>query len=422
MKNNYYIDYLDYATVPSQNVNRQLLRFRFDLLLFADQNLYMSVPSCVKLQSTTDILVQIDDYWRNSVIKLQLDKKHKKSPRRYFTNRMQKLEKSIPEEKLMEHFEFSAYRNSRTANFYSGYIQAVFPNGKAKDVFVDKLHDTDRLFRTSVQSNIERFSGSNYDLISKYIDLMDLIKLQGMLNDVYTAAEKASFFQRAIILESQQDKYQPGNAVMLLMEDILDKSFAYANAKTNDAYPITFIMNQLTGVWMIDLLKRVYPQIYSSICRMPWCYLYSLANTSEWIEFKTYINAMIFLLQQPYRENDLTGKKYIDNIENDTEKVIHSVQLYRLISILKEKFVSKMRDSLKQTGAFYEAYTFSEQVEQVVKSLSMRYDQKWLYILYMIEHLAKILPRRIEAIESEYDVNIMAQKQIEKKIMLRDIP
>lgn len=99
MKNKFYIDYLDYATVPTRDDERQLLRFRFDLLLFADQSLYMSVPSCVKLQNTTNVLVQIDDYWKNGVIKLQLDQKYMKKPMRYFANRIKKkLEKNIPEE------------------------------------------------------------------------------------------------------------------------------------------------------------------------------------------------------------------------------------------------------------------------------------------------------------------------------------
>lgn len=276
--------------------------------------------------------------------------------------------------------------------------------------------------RRSVQKNIEKITGVNYDTISKCMGLVDFIKLQGMLNETFIEAEQAPLFQRAIIIENQRDKYQPGSAAMLFMEDILDKSFAYANAKTSDAYPITFIVNQLTGIWMMDLLKRIYPRIYMSIRNLSWGYLYSLANAPEWIEFKNYINAMVFLLQQPYRKNDPTGERYVDSIENHVEKIVEDVRLYRLVLLLKEKTVSKIKDVLKQNGAFYEAYTIDEQIEQLVNSLSVRYDQKLLYILYMIEHIAEILPRRIKAIESEYDFHKMAQEQIEKKIMLRDMP
>ena len=50
-----YIDYLDHTVSGAFNIDRATDRLRFDLLLFSEETLCMSVPACVKLDSTTEI-------------------------------------------------------------------------------------------------------------------------------------------------------------------------------------------------------------------------------------------------------------------------------------------------------------------------------------------------------------------------------
>lgn len=53
----FYIDYLDHITSRAVSAKMLALRLRYDLLIFADDTMCMSVPSCVKLKETTDLLM-----------------------------------------------------------------------------------------------------------------------------------------------------------------------------------------------------------------------------------------------------------------------------------------------------------------------------------------------------------------------------
>ena len=99
----FYIDYLDHLTSESNNLHYMQLRnrLRFDLLVFGQDILCMSVPACIKLKSTTELLIKLDDFWANGRIQLQLDKKHKEDPFRYFDNRKKILSSTI----LRQRFE-----------------------------------------------------------------------------------------------------------------------------------------------------------------------------------------------------------------------------------------------------------------------------------------------------------------------------
>lgn len=53
--NKIYIDYLDHTVSSTFDINSAIDRLKFDLLLFSEEILCMSVPACVKLDSTTEI-------------------------------------------------------------------------------------------------------------------------------------------------------------------------------------------------------------------------------------------------------------------------------------------------------------------------------------------------------------------------------
>ena len=75
-----YIDYLDYTMSGSFDIAKAVERLRFDLLLFSEEILCMSVPACVKLDSTTQILIKLTPFWNNGKIRLILDRKHRNNP------------------------------------------------------------------------------------------------------------------------------------------------------------------------------------------------------------------------------------------------------------------------------------------------------------------------------------------------------
>ena len=143
----FYIDYLDHITSGSKSFSLLEQRLRFDLLVYGRESLCMSVPACVKMGDTTKLLQKLDDFWSSGTIQLQLDKKHKRRAANYFSNRKRVLSSAMPEEKLIQHFEFVAYEDSRTDYFFSEYLPNT-TNGMQSELFIGKIRDTDALFRS----------------------------------------------------------------------------------------------------------------------------------------------------------------------------------------------------------------------------------------------------------------------------------
>lgn len=112
-----YIDYLDYTVTGLFDINKAVNRLRFDLLLFSEEILCMSVPACVKLDTTTKLLMKLTPFWSNGKIRLILDKKHQNNPWNYFNNRKRVLERGFSEEQLVNHFEYAAYNSIHTDFF-----------------------------------------------------------------------------------------------------------------------------------------------------------------------------------------------------------------------------------------------------------------------------------------------------------------
>ena len=151
-----YIDYLDYTTRHSSTFSEVDKRLRFDLLIYSGgDTLCISVPACVKLGSTTKLLMQLDQFWKTNKILLQLDKKHKGNVCNYFRNRKRVLEKSIHEEELIQHFEYKAYQSGRIQTFFENYLFQGLKIQSA-DIFINKINDTDALFRKECVNLFEK--------------------------------------------------------------------------------------------------------------------------------------------------------------------------------------------------------------------------------------------------------------------------
>ena len=191
-----YIDYLDYTTSHSSTFSEVDKRLRFDLLIYSGgDTLCISVPACVKLGSTTKLLMQLDQFWKKNKILLQLDKKHKGNVCNYFRNRKRVLEKSIHEEELIQHFEYKAYQSGRIQTFFENYLFQGLKIQSA-DIFINKINDTDALFRKECVNLFEK----NTDGICHNLDYKRAIKFGGISYRICDyASDKTMLFQRAVI-------------------------------------------------------------------------------------------------------------------------------------------------------------------------------------------------------------------------------
>ena len=415
-KRNFYVDYLDYSTVSNAMQNFQLERFRFDLLLFADDTLTFSVPACIKLQSTADVLVQLDDYWLNNVFCLQLDKKHKTDPMHYFKNRMHKLEKSISEQKINTHFEYSAYTHKRTESFYKAYLPQLLNKKQIQSLYIDKIYDTDFLFRKEVQNQIHKVSGEEYDQLSKMLSPLEYLKIFGLFNDTLEmAADSSTLFQRALVEDVLQEKHSPQKNTVLIVNDLLDVSFAKANAETSQSYPITFIRNQLTGKWLSWLLSHTYPIAYRAIMEMEWSQLYALASTEEWKQMIKAINALVNLCQTYFMQN---SERKVEDISETVKRMTNNIHLYQLFDVINRTAIEKIK------GMYYRAGYFNESlfIEPSIKAMEDTFfltTKEYSAVLYQIDYYAKGIPKIIEMIKKRIDIKQLAEEQKEKKMMLR---
>lgn len=343
----FYIDYLDYTSsnTDKRSFAAHLLDFRFDLLIFGKDTFCLSTPACIKLKETADILSQLDDYWINRKILLQLDKKHRKNAKNYFYSRTKKLEKSMPEEELLKHFEFQAYSDQRTSKFFDIYLPQKVNIAPSK-IFIKKERDTDELFRTNAVNIINK----NADRMCSKLSPNVSIQFGAMLNEIsLLAADKGILFQRSIIENTIKEKYAPTPDLLIATSSILDQAFALANADTSYAKPLSLILNQLTGRWLALLLSNTYTNLYQEICGLEWNDLYSLSQNENWQGLISCVNALIFLTQ------DSHGNKYNSHLDGLIQKISNNINAYRFFKKLIADAVENLRKKAFEIGALSEA-------------------------------------------------------------------
>lgn len=351
----FYIDYLDHVTSGTRNFNALKLRLRFDLLVFGNQELCMSVPACIKMGDTTALLQQLDDFWRAGKIRLQLDKKHKGNPFNYFRNRKNVLANAMPEEELIKHFEFVAYEAARTSTFFNEYLPEQSASSK-NSIYIGKNKDTDALFRQDTVDLLVK----HYEPICKILTINRSIAFTGMVNRIQDMAiNKSNLFQRALVENVIRDEFNPCAMESQAIATILDRAFALANAETSKAVPISLLRNRLTGRWLQRLLQNTHSNLYNLICQLSWHEIYDLSQNKDWITFITYINDYIFFVQE------LTRQKQPVYIEQVLGKLKASIVMYKFFSVLKQEAISAMKDKLIKSGLLFEAYELDERVQRL---------------------------------------------------------
>lgn len=386
----FYIDYLDHVTSGSKSSASLALRLRFDLLVFGKDTLCMSVPACIKLRDTTRLLIQLDDFWKNGKIQLQLDAKHKGNPKNYFNNRKRVLERNIQEQKLSTHFEYVAYRDERTTRFFGTYLPQMLSVPSTK-IYIGKTNDTDYLFR---KDSIELFE-KHYDPVCKTLDANRTIVFTGIVNRIQGIAyDRANLFQRALIEDLIIDEFNPKENERLVVATLLDRAFALANAETSNAVPISLVRNQLTGKWLQRLICKSYGQLYKLICDLDWQEVYALSQNDDWRNFISYINAFIALIQHSNIEN------YSIDIDKYTKKLTHSVSLHSLLHFVKEEAISAMKDKLFEFGLFSEAFN----LEETINLVSSCYAGKYASLINVVSAIDIYANRVIENLTKLKDV------------------
>ena len=374
----FYIDYLDHVISGTKTFWLLEQRLRFDLLVYGRERLCMSVPACVKMGDTTKLLQKLDAFWNAGIIQLQLDKKHKGNASNYFQNRKRVLANAMPEEKLLKHFEFVAYEDSRTDHFFKSYLPSR-TNNTHDILYIDKMHDTDMLFRSGTVALLN----DHYEPICRTLDINRSITFTGMVNRIQGLAwDNKSLFQRALIEETILNEFHPQRNETLAIATILDQAFAKANAWTSEAVPISLVRSQITGRWLLRLLRKSYPDLFTEICKLSWDDVYNLSQDRDWDMFIRYINCYIYLIQ---KSNEIRMQ---ENVERIVNKMSHNLQAYRFLKLLRNEAINALKDKMIETGMVYDAMVFEDMV-QLYSDLYAGKDKPLIDIIRAIEEYAK---------------------------------
>lgn len=294
------IDYLDHTVSTDYNYNESANRLRFDLLLFSENILCMSVPACVKIDSTTNLLMQLTPFWKAGKIKLILDNKHRNNPKNYFNNRKRVLERGFTEQELINHFEYRAYTSAHTDYFYNTYI-AQIANISSRDLYLDKVFDTDETFRRSVITQIER----NADSICSKLPVADGIHMAKIFNELLIISEdRRTLFQRLAVENRLTNEYGATPSEITHVATMLDKGFAYANGVSAYAVPLSLVTNRLTGKKIISILQSADMELYNMIRDLSWSTLYRLSTNDTWLDFIDHLNKLLLLYQSSEKRKE----------------------------------------------------------------------------------------------------------------------
>ena len=265
------------------------------------------------------------------------------------------MAKAMPEEALVNHFEFVAYEDTRTDTFFGEYLPEKRADSK-NELYIGKSKDTDALFR---QDTINLLT-MHYEPICKVLDFNRSIAFTGMVNRIQDLAlNKSSLFQRALIEDVITKEFKPQKTEIQAIATLLDRGFALANAGASDAVPISLLRNMLTGRWLQRLLQKSYSDLYSLICNLSWHEIYELSQSEDWITFINYINDYIFLIQE------MNHRKLPINIEKTVGKLASSVDMYKLLCFLKEEAISAAKEKLLELGMVFDALTLEDNFERL---------------------------------------------------------
>lgn len=403
-----YIDYLDYTMSGSFDIDKAVERLRFDLLLFSEEILCMSVPACVKLDSTTQILIKLTPFWNNGKIRLILDRKHRNNPWNYFKNRKQVLERGFTEEQLAVHFEYVAYNSPRTDFFYNVFIREILQF--KHELYIGKIFDTDETFRQSV---IDQINNDCSRVCAKF-PIAAAIHMGKIFNDLtFIAEDRESLFQRSAVEKRLLYEYGANTYEIKMISRILDRGFAYANGLSSYAAPLSFISNRLTGRAFIDILKVSDIELYEMIHNLDWTALYRLSINDTWLDFIDHLNKLLVIYQD--------SKKHKTAIYTPLQFGFSTVT-FKLIKKLYETAIDNLQKELLKSGAIIIDVTNLKDYSDRVFEHYLRYKSDYWEVIKEINDLMPALKTIIRSLDRKYkdSTNVLVQQGFNVNLLNND--
>ena len=403
-----YIDYLDYTMSASFDIDKAVERLRFDLLLFSEEILCMSVPACVKLDSTTQILIKLTPFWNNGKIRLILDRKHRNNPWNYFKNRKQVLERGFTEEQLAVHFEYVAYNSPRTDFFYNVFIREILQ--LKHELYIGKIFDTDETFRQSV---IDQINNDCSRVCAKF-PIAAAIHMGKIFNDLtFIAEDRESLFQRSAVEKRLLYEYGANTYEIKMISRILDRGFAYANGLSSYAAPLSFISNRLTGRAFIDILKVSDIELYEMIHNLDWTALYRLSINDTWLDFIDHLNKLLVIYQD--------SKKHKTAIYTPLQFGFSTVT-FKLIKKLYETAIDNLQKELLKSGAIIIDVTNLKDYSDRVFEHYLRYKSDYWEVIKEINDLMPALKTIIRSLDRKYkdSTNVLVQQGFNVNLLNND--
>lgn len=387
--NKIYIDYLDYTVSGNWNLQDSISRLKFDLLLFSEEELCLSVPACVKLNKTTDILMRLTPFWKNKKIRLILDKKHRGNPWNYFNNRNRKLEKEFNEFDLKNHFEYRAYAAPHTSYFYNVFIKDIV-NKTQSDLYIGKIFDTDEMFRRSIISQVN----DNADNICGIMPIELGIHMGKIFNDLIIVSEdRKSLFQRMAVEEKLVKEYGAETNEVKIISKILDKGFSYANGVSSYAAPLSLITNRLTGKQFIQIIKYADEELYKMIDLLGWNAIYRLSIDNTWLDFIDHLNRLLYLYQN-------SEKNY--KLQYRTIKIGCDVITKRIVEKLYESAIKGLQKELFKSGAFIgDVMKVKEKSDELVEYYLKNKNEYW-DVIKQVDELIPAIKVIIRSLDRRY--------------------
>lgn len=387
--NKLYIDYLDHTMGEKAKFDDLINRLKFDLLLFSEDVLCMSVPACVKLDSTADILMKLTPFWKNHKIKLILDHKHQNNPWNYFNNRKRKLEKQFAEQDLLCHFEYHAYNSPHTEFFYNTFVDEVVNISKS-ELYVDKVFDTDELFRRSIQIQIEK----NEQAIYRKIPNDAMWHMSKVFTDLFEIAEdRRSLFQRTAIEQKLKKESGATYGEIGIVSRMLDTGFAYANGISSYAAPISLITNRLTGRVFLKMIQSSDPELFHMIIGLSWPALYKLSISDVWVDFVDHMNKVLLLYQGAQKHKDELFKA--DQIRN-------KLNCWRLLTKLYEAAIENIQTEFLKIGATIVDVTRMKEFSDLFVEQYFYHKAEYFSVSREIDELLNAIKITIKSIERKY--------------------
>ena len=130
---------------------------------------------------------------------------------------------------------------------------------------------------------------------------------------------------------------------MRIVNRILDDGFAYANAISSYAAPVSFIKNRLTGKSFIDIIKKADNELFQLIHELNWGALYRLSENDTWLDLIDHLNQLIIFYQENERhKNHIFSAEFLES---------HFLS-FDLISNLYDYAIEGLQEELLKNGFF----------------------------------------------------------------------